>query len=383
MDKRYSFLGAQIRSIDEENFTIEHVINTKVCDRYLTCVLPKGADVKSYMKNPVALWLHGQDKNHLEPIGRCVEMNVSDAEIAVKTQFNKSDPFAVKIFQAYKDGFMNAWSIGFMPLKYERYSEETCDKLNQKYGLNITPAQIKDAGFYGVYVIYKWELYEYSAVPVPGNPEALTDDSKKVEFKKELCIRGLVGEGESTDAFFRIYTPVSETTAQEVTAADGVSAPAPVVPVTETPVPVAIITETAPVAEELAPIVPVVSAVENPEPIAPVVEAAPGVPERDLIKELDDLKAFVYTGMREDVKTLVGGVKRMAELIAALSAEVEKLKSNKEVTEKVQALSLVVEEITKTLSVNNIDTIRTITTNDPKEYCSGVFSKILFGKNKS
>jgi len=53
------------------------------------------------------------------------------------------------VYQMYKQGFLSAWSIGFMPLDYEE---------NEQGGYNFK----------------SWELFEFSSVPVPDNPEALT-----------------------------------------------------------------------------------------------------------------------------------------------------------------------------------------------------------------
>ena len=171
MNKQSIFTSRlEIRSIDKEKFTITHIINTKVLDRHGTVILPIGVKVDNYLKNPVVLAIHN---GNTIPIGRCIDLKVTDENIETTTLFNTNDPIAMQFFKAYEDGFMNAWSIGFMPLKWTAFDEENYQDINQKYGLNITLDQIKDAGFWGIYLIYEWELLEYSAVPVPANPEAL------------------------------------------------------------------------------------------------------------------------------------------------------------------------------------------------------------------
>ncbi len=197
MDKKilrsYSFIRAG--NIDEEKLTIEHTINTKALDRYNTIVLPKGAKVKNFLKNPVVLWCHNLDGKAIKiPISKCLELTIEDDAIKAKTQFNANDDLAVKVFNSCKDGFLNAWSIGFMPLKYKTVDEENFKDLNAKYGLKITKDDIANAGCWGISLIYEWELYEYSVVPVPGNPEALTDKAKETEYARELVTRGLLQE---------------------------------------------------------------------------------------------------------------------------------------------------------------------------------------------
>ena len=215
--KRHGFLRTSIRSVDEENYRITHTINTKVLDRYGTVVLPQGVEAGHFLNNAVVLWSHNMDETTPKiPIGRCIDLDIREEEIVATTEFNKNDPLAVKVFNAYKDGFLHAWSIGFMPLKYKRFDEENREDLNQKYGLNITSEQIKDADMWGLYLIYKWELLEYSAVPVPGNPEALNAD-KADAFKRELVIRGLVDEKSAENLDIREALKRDEETSEEQT----------------------------------------------------------------------------------------------------------------------------------------------------------------------
>ena len=190
------FLKTAIRSVDEEGLKITHTINTKALDRYYTCVLPKGADVKHFLNNAVVLWSHNMDEATPKiPIGRCIDLDIREDEIIATTEFNKNDPLAVKVFNAYRDGFLHAWSIGFMPIGYTEITPANREEINSQYKLDVTPEQLEEAGYFGAYVVHKWELLEYSAVPVPGNPEALS--ANKVDsFKRELVKRGLVNEAD-------------------------------------------------------------------------------------------------------------------------------------------------------------------------------------------
>lgn len=188
--KRLSFLNLQTRDVDENALTVTHIVNDKTLDRYDTIVLPRGARVENFLSNPVVLWSHnGDSSTNTIPIGRCVELTVEDDYIRVKTQFNANDPLAIKVFNAYKDGFLNSWSIGFIPEKYEVVTSENLEGLNTKHNISLTEKDIE----HGAYVIDQWELLEYSAVPVPGNPGA-TGDRK--DFTKELLTRGLISKEE-------------------------------------------------------------------------------------------------------------------------------------------------------------------------------------------
>lgn len=199
-------LSISVRKVDEANLRITHTINTKTLDRYGTVVLPKGVDAEKFKQNAVVLWLHNSDETLPKiPIGRCVELDVREDEIVVTTEFNRNDPLAVKVFQAYKDGFLHAWSIGFIPQRFTEITPANQEELNKQYGLNLklTEEDFAANSWWGLWVIHKWELLEYSAVPVPGNPDALSYDAEEAEFTRELVTRGLVEEDEVRRINFR------------------------------------------------------------------------------------------------------------------------------------------------------------------------------------
>ena len=231
--KRNGFLRTALRQVDEENLRITHTINTKTLDRYSTVVLPKGAEVKHFLTNAVVLWAHNMDGATPKiPIAKCVSLDIGDKEIEVVTEFNKKDPLALKVFNAYRDGFLHAWSIGFMPNKYKEVDKENMKDINQKYGLKITEEDIDEAGFWGVYLIYGWELLEYSAVAVPANPEALSVNDES-SFKRELVTRGLMDEQVANSMDIRASlkrdeeAPAEEAPAEEAPAEEAPAEEAP------------------------------------------------------------------------------------------------------------------------------------------------------------
>jgi hypothetical protein len=89
--------------------------------------------------------------------------------ILSKMQFAKTQ-MAEEIFQLYKEGFMRAFSVGFIP---KEWTDGDGEKVPRR-------------------TYTKWELLEYSAVPVPANPDALAlaiskgllqDDSLRKRFE--------------------------------------------------------------------------------------------------------------------------------------------------------------------------------------------------------
>lgn len=137
----------EIKSIDEKEMTLTAFVSTAARDRYDEVLDPKGVDITNYNKNPVVLWAHKYD---IPPIGKALWTKRNDIGVLSKVQFAKT-PFATEIFNLYKDGFMKAFSVGFIPISTEDGDGVKTPKRTYK----------------------KWEMLEFSAVPVPANPEAL------------------------------------------------------------------------------------------------------------------------------------------------------------------------------------------------------------------
>ncbi len=146
----------EIRSLDEQARTIEFVASTEAVDRYGDVIRVAGWKLDAYKQNPVFLWAH---KSGEPPIGKTVEIHTESNPAALVQKIEFADaatyPFASTIFNLYKGGFLNAVSVGFMPLE--------------------EPNRITDLEGNGTggYEFTSQELLELSAVPIPANPEAL------------------------------------------------------------------------------------------------------------------------------------------------------------------------------------------------------------------
>jgi len=148
---------AQTKSIDIENRTLTAMASTNTVDREGDLILSSAFDVSAYMKNPVILANHTyHTANGNSPvIGKALEVRSTDEGLEFTMQFAQTE-LADEYFELYKDGFMKAFSVGFIPIKYVAPDEE----IKAKY---------KDARR----VFTKVELLEISCVAVPANREAL------------------------------------------------------------------------------------------------------------------------------------------------------------------------------------------------------------------
>ena len=143
--------GAQTLTTDAGRMAVRSVITTVDPDRAGDVVVPTGVrNVEDYLANPVVLWAH--NRTAFPPIGLCEWLDVQPSRIVAETRFAQGVPFAEDIFRLYEQGVLRGWSIGFVPRKAFRVPA------GKVPGLRVE----------------EWDLLEYSAVPIPENPGALT-----------------------------------------------------------------------------------------------------------------------------------------------------------------------------------------------------------------
>jgi phage head maturation protease len=157
-DPRTHAFPGQTLTVDPSKMVVRSVISTAAPDRAGDMILPKGLrNADEFLKNPVVLWAH---QRSMPPIGTCERLTIEADRIVAETKFSATSPFAHDVFQLYAEGVLRGWSIGFVPAQV----------------VPIPGARGKAAG--GV-CFPEWDLLEYSAVPIPENPQALTRAVRK------------------------------------------------------------------------------------------------------------------------------------------------------------------------------------------------------------
>lgn len=137
---------------DPAALTLQAVISTAEVDRAGDVIVPAGLrNIDEYLRNPVVLWAH---QRTLPPIGTCLALEVQGDCVVAQTRFARGLAFAEELFRLYEQGVLRGWSIGFVPLRARRLPAAE----SGRRGLRVE----------------EWDLLEYSAVPVPENPGALT-----------------------------------------------------------------------------------------------------------------------------------------------------------------------------------------------------------------
>jgi HK97 family phage prohead protease len=135
----YKQFTSENKSVGEG--TVEAIVSTNSVDRHGEIVDIEGLDLRPYLANPVVLWAH--DASSL-PVAKTIGLIKEGGRLIARMQFAvKESAFAKEVYDLLVGGYLNAFSIGFVPHEMDgnRYT--------------------------------KGELLEYSVVPVPANAEAL------------------------------------------------------------------------------------------------------------------------------------------------------------------------------------------------------------------
>lgn len=129
----------------------------------------EGARLDRYRNNPVVGFGHNYAGRDNLPIGRAVATSVDGDKLVIDVEFDRGDPFAVEVERKYRDGFLNAVSIGFTVKEWESPNDN----------------------YWSGGVAVGWELLELSAVPVPMDADAVVMSGRSID---KDSLRALVEE---------------------------------------------------------------------------------------------------------------------------------------------------------------------------------------------
>lgn len=133
--------------------TIAFTISTSSVDRMGDTIAINGWKLDSYRKNPVVLWAH--DSSSL-PVAKAPRLWIEADKLKAEAEFTPAGMlrFNDAVFDMYKQGFLAATSVGFIPLKYA-----FTDDPQRRFGIDFL----------------EQELLEFSCVAVPANADALIE----------------------------------------------------------------------------------------------------------------------------------------------------------------------------------------------------------------
>ncbi len=150
------FITAEFKGIvDKENKILAGVVGSSgTIDHHGESLNPNGWSLNNYLRNPVILF--GHDYKSL-PIGKALKVWIEDGKLMFTIKFADT-PMGNEVFKLFEEEMLNAFSVGFIPMKWDETGEHTFAEM---------------------------ELLELSVVTVPANPEALA----KVKSVEEMIAK--------------------------------------------------------------------------------------------------------------------------------------------------------------------------------------------------
>lgn len=135
-----------------------------------------GARLDRYRANPIFGWGHSYWGRTNLPIGRSERTEVDGKKrLMFDIAFDRDDAFAAEVERKYREGYLNAVSIGFSVFEWE-------DPKTQDYWRGGKAVD--------------WELYELSGVPLPMDANAVVESGRAgglaVDDELLRSVRGLL-----------------------------------------------------------------------------------------------------------------------------------------------------------------------------------------------
>lgn len=189
------YFNTIVKSLKEGEFEV--IASNAKIDRFGDTINPDGWVLTNYKKNPVILWSHstgGFGETAVPPVARATKVRVEEGALKVKGVFAPT-PFAQELRTLVENGFLNAVSVGFIPLVE---SEKGTMEIEGKMYRRANEQEMKDFAEKGHLregtKFEKQELLEVSWVNVPALPTALVTAkemglqliTKELETKMEI-----------------------------------------------------------------------------------------------------------------------------------------------------------------------------------------------------
>lgn len=159
-------------------------ISTEDIDRANDKMILAGAQLDSYLKNPVVQWAHDGD---IPAVARSLSISTNNGAMESVADFHGLTELSIQLYNMYAGGYLKATSIGFIPLSYQDLKD-----VPTAYPFTSCVRQYDT-----------WELLEYSCCNVPMNQGAVMGDGSKAFLKS---FRKALDEGalKSTDELFTL-----------------------------------------------------------------------------------------------------------------------------------------------------------------------------------
>ncbi len=190
----------RVDAVEEDGAPIRFVASTDGLARDGLIIPTEAWDLENYRKNPVVLWSHDYSGSR-PPIGRAQSVYVEEGRLMADIVFDQSDEFARSIESKYRNGFLHTVSVGW-------------DTQGMEPG--------RAPGVRGE--VTRADLLDISAVPVPGDPNALISRQARALAQLAAAVEegGImqpdleqVGWSDTAAAMVSLYCDTTDRTGEE------------------------------------------------------------------------------------------------------------------------------------------------------------------------
>ena len=171
------FVSTENKEFNDKELSFVAYASKEVIDRDGELIKSNAWELDDYRKNPVVLLSH--DYSQL-PVGKSLWEKMGPDGLKFKPKFANTDT-GREVYQLYKEGILNAFSVGFIPMEWDEGDGES--KAHRVYT--------------------KAKLLEVSCVAVPSCPDALVERmvSKGIKTKElDKALHEIIPQ-EAVDAF--------------------------------------------------------------------------------------------------------------------------------------------------------------------------------------
>lgn len=142
MKKKEGHIKGYVKEVKKDGTLTAVIASDETKDRHGDVLKADGWKLENFKRNPVIQWAHDPT---VPAIGKVEEIEVSKGKLMFKPRFAvKASKKAKEVYELYKEGILNAFSVGYRELERDAKGDTT-----------------------------EMELLEISAVNVPANPNAL------------------------------------------------------------------------------------------------------------------------------------------------------------------------------------------------------------------
>lgn len=191
-DKMFTHAMVEKGTFNDEERSFVAWASTSVQDRDGEKIAHDAWDSKNFARNPVVLWAHSYSER---PIAKALWVKQQTNGLKFKPQFAPTE-MGKETYMLYKEGFLNAFSVGFIPKDFEEDEEN----------------MVEFMGFFGgkfekpLLTYTDVELLEISCVPVPCCPDALVERLANGQIKAKGLQKAIKDTMSKTIIPFKHYS---------------------------------------------------------------------------------------------------------------------------------------------------------------------------------